>query len=83
MAIHSKNNIGLLLDEDVQLPNRDMDKAEVFNAFFDCFFSMHDRSRESQCPELEDHDCENDQLPADLELVRDLQLDHSIALFTL
>lgn len=62
VAIDSKNNIGLLLDEDGKLPNRDMDEAGVFNSFFDSFFSIHDRSRESQCPELEGHDCENDQL---------------------
>ncbi|KAJ7410347.1 hypothetical protein WISP_109112 [Willisornis vidua] len=36
-----------------------------------------DRPRGSQCLELEDHDCENGQLPGDLELVWDplLQLD--------
>ncbi|KAJ7410779.1 RNA-directed DNA polymerase from mobile element jockey [Pitangus sulphuratus] len=37
-------------------------------------FNTDDRPRESQCPELEDHDCENGQLPGDLETVRDLLL---------
>ncbi|KAJ7411994.1 rna-directed dna polymerase from mobile element jockey-like [Willisornis vidua] len=33
-----------------------------------------DRSRRSQCPELEDHDCERDPLPVDPEIVQDLLL---------
>ncbi|KAJ7396284.1 integrin subunit beta 8 [Pitangus sulphuratus] len=32
------------------------------------------RPRQSQCPELEDYDCENDQLPVDPEIVWDLLL---------
>ncbi|KAJ7410326.1 hypothetical protein WISP_109197 [Willisornis vidua] len=37
---------------------------------------MDDRSRRSQWPELEDHDCKNDQLPVNPEIVWDLhQLD--------
>ncbi|KAJ7404223.1 RNA-directed DNA polymerase from mobile element jockey-like protein [Pitangus sulphuratus] len=35
---------------------------------------MDDRPRGSQCPELEGHDCENDQLPDDPELVWNLLL---------
>ncbi|RMC20633.1 hypothetical protein DUI87_01485 [Hirundo rustica rustica] len=33
-----------------------------------------DRPRGSQCPELEDHDCEKDQLPVNLEILQDLLL---------
>ncbi|XP_027506626.1 uncharacterized protein LOC113950718 [Corapipo altera] len=33
-----------------------------------------DGSRRSQCPELEDHDCKNDQFPVDTEIVQDLLL---------
>ncbi|KAJ7395638.1 hypothetical protein BTVI_152778 [Pitangus sulphuratus] len=36
--------------------------------------STDDGSRGSQCPELEDHDCENDQLQFDPETVQDLLL---------
>ncbi|TRZ07809.1 hypothetical protein HGM15179_019296 [Zosterops borbonicus] len=38
---------------------------------------MYERPRGSQCPELEVYDCENDQLPAEPELVQDIlgQLD--------
>ncbi|KAJ7411588.1 RNA-directed DNA polymerase from mobile element jockey [Pitangus sulphuratus] len=35
---------------------------------------MDGRSRLSQCPELEDHDCKNDQLAVDPEIVLDLLL---------
>ncbi|KAJ7420929.1 hypothetical protein WISP_45802 [Willisornis vidua] len=35
---------------------------------------MDDTSRESQCPGLDDHDCENDQLPVDPEIVQYLLL---------
>ncbi|RMC20265.1 hypothetical protein DUI87_01111 [Hirundo rustica rustica] len=61
-------------DEDGHLTNRDMDKAEVFNAFFASIFIMDDGPRESQCPELEDHDCQHDQIPVNPELVQDLLL---------
>ncbi|KAJ7407900.1 hypothetical protein WISP_123992 [Willisornis vidua] len=33
---------------------------------------MDDEPRESQCPELEDHDCKNNQLPVNPEIVQDL-----------
>ncbi|KAJ7423196.1 hypothetical protein BTVI_10858 [Pitangus sulphuratus] len=64
-------------DEDGHLANRDRDKAEVFNAFFASVFSMDDGPRGSQCPDLEDNDYENDQLPVDPETAWDLlfQLD--------
>ncbi|KAJ7427520.1 hypothetical protein WISP_06063 [Willisornis vidua] len=45
------------------------DKTEVFNAFFDSVFNMDDGPRGSQCPELEDHDFENDQLPVNSKIV--------------
>ncbi|KAJ7401306.1 RNA-directed DNA polymerase from mobile element jockey [Pitangus sulphuratus] len=35
---------------------------------------MGDRPRGSQCPELHDHYCENDQLPVSPEMVQDLLL---------
>ncbi|KAJ7412859.1 RNA-directed DNA polymerase from mobile element jockey-like protein [Willisornis vidua] len=35
---------------------------------------MDDGPRGSQCPELENHDCENDQVPADPEVLCDLLL---------
>lgn len=70
MAIDSvkiTNNTVLLQDEDGHLLNRD--KAEAFNAFFASLLKTDDRPRGSQCPELENHDCDNDKLPADLEIV--------------
>ncbi|KAJ7411667.1 hypothetical protein BTVI_48805 [Pitangus sulphuratus] len=60
------------LDENGNLSNRDRDKAEMFYAFFASVFNTDDGPRGSQCPELEDHDCEN-QLPVDPELL--LKLD--------
>ncbi|KAJ7403501.1 hypothetical protein BTVI_76474 [Pitangus sulphuratus] len=64
-------------DKDDHLTNRDRDKAEAFNAFFAFVFNADDGPRRSQCPELEDHDCENEQFPVDPEIVWDvlLQLD--------
>ncbi|XP_017941332.1 E3 ubiquitin-protein ligase Topors-like [Manacus vitellinus] len=35
---------------------------------------INDRPRGSQCPELRDHDCENDQLPVNPEIVQDLPI---------
>ncbi|KAJ7404159.1 hypothetical protein WISP_147211 [Willisornis vidua] len=66
------------LDEDGHLTNRDRDKAEAFDTFFASLFNMDDGPRGSQCPELEDHDCENDELPVNPETVLNLllQLDH-------
>ncbi|KAF4799312.1 hypothetical protein TURU_055753 [Turdus rufiventris] len=63
-----------LLRELVRCPtHRDRDKAE-FNSFFAFNFSMDDEPRGSQCPDLEDHDCKNDQLPVDYETVQELLL---------
>ncbi|KAJ7421823.1 hypothetical protein WISP_41053 [Willisornis vidua] len=61
-------------DGDGHLTNRDRDKAEVFNAFFASVFDMDDEPRGSQCSDLEDHDCENDQTQQTEEMVRDLLL---------
>lgn len=46
-----------------------MEKAVVFKAFFASVFSTDQRPRGSQCPQLKDHDCKNDQLPSDPEVV--------------
>ncbi|KAJ7408123.1 rna-directed dna polymerase from mobile element jockey-like [Pitangus sulphuratus] len=46
----------------------------MFNAFFVSVFNTNDGSRGSQCPELADHDCKNDQLPVNPEIVWDLLL---------
>ncbi|KAJ7399311.1 hypothetical protein BTVI_116089 [Pitangus sulphuratus] len=43
--------------------------------FFASVFNTDDRPKGSQCPELEDHDCENDQLPVDPEIVQNLLLE--------
>ncbi|KAJ7412607.1 hypothetical protein BTVI_45938 [Pitangus sulphuratus] len=69
-----RNNIGPLQDDDGHLTNREIDKAEMFNAFFAFVFYTDDGLRESQSPELEDHGCENYQLPVNPETVRDLLL---------
>ncbi|KAJ7397252.1 hypothetical protein BTVI_136857 [Pitangus sulphuratus] len=69
-----RNIIGPLQDEDGHFTNRDIGKANVFNAFFAFVFNTDDRSKGSQCIELEDHDCENDQLPADPVVLWDLLL---------
>ncbi|KAJ7404859.1 hypothetical protein WISP_143116 [Willisornis vidua] len=63
-----------LQDEGGLLISRERDKAEVFIAFFASVFNTDDGPRESQCPELEDHDYKNDQLPTDPEIVQDLLL---------
>ncbi|KAJ7428141.1 rna-directed dna polymerase from mobile element jockey-like [Pitangus sulphuratus] len=62
------------LDEDGHLTNRNRDKTEMFNAFFVSVFNPDDGLRGSQCPELEAHVCENDKLPVDPDVVRDLLL---------
>ncbi|KAJ7419205.1 hypothetical protein WISP_55393 [Willisornis vidua] len=65
-----RNIIGLLQDEDGHLTHRDRDKAEMLNAFFTSVCNTDGGPRGSQCPELEDHDCENDQRPVDHEILR-------------
>lgn len=54
-----------------------MDKAQGFSTFFASIFNTDDGPRGSQCLELENHDCENDQLQVDSGIVGDLlvQLD--------
>ncbi|KAJ7406658.1 hypothetical protein BTVI_64975 [Pitangus sulphuratus] len=69
-----RNTIGPLHGEDGHFTNRDRDKTEVFNASFASVFNTHDGPRGSQCPELEDHDCRNDQLPVNPKIVWDLLL---------
>ncbi|XP_010006922.1 PREDICTED: protein pelota homolog [Chaetura pelagica] len=61
-------------NKDSHLTNRDIDKAEIFNALFAFLFSTDDGLRRSQCPELEDHSCNKDQLLAGPQLVQDLLL---------
>lgn len=51
---------------------RGTETRQRFSRPFLLVFSTDDGLRETQCPELENHDCENNQLPADLELVWDL-----------
>ncbi|KAJ7406273.1 snRNA-activating protein complex subunit 3 [Willisornis vidua] len=63
-----RKDIRPLQNKDGHLTNRDRDKAEVF------VFNTCDGPRGSQCPELEDQDCKNDQIPVDPELVQDLLL---------
>ncbi|GAB0206716.1 mitochondrial enolase superfamily member 1 [Grus japonensis] len=70
----TRESIGSLLDENGHLTNRDIDKAETFNAAFASVFNTDDGLWDPSCPELEDRDCGNDKLPADPELVRDLLL---------
>ncbi|GAB0196742.1 hypothetical protein GRJ2_002139500 [Grus japonensis] len=70
----TRENIGSLLDKNGHLTNRDIDKAETFNAFFASVFNTDDGLWDPSCPELEDCDCGNDKLPADSEIVQDLLL---------
>ncbi|NWI48887.1 ITA8 protein, partial [Calyptomena viridis] len=69
-----RNNITLLQDGDGHLTNRGRDRGKVFNAFFTSALNMDGGPRGSHCPELENHDSENDQLPVNLETVQDLLL---------
>ncbi|XP_030920994.1 zinc finger SWIM domain-containing protein 6-like, partial [Geospiza fortis] len=58
-----------IMDEYGRLTNRDMNKPDMFNAFFFTLVSNTDDGLGgSQCPELEDHGCKNDKLPGDPEL---------------
>ncbi|KAK4808482.1 hypothetical protein QYF61_005799 [Mycteria americana] len=68
-VIWIRDNIGLLLDEVSHVTNRDVDKAEMFKAFFTSVFNTNDGPWNPQSPLLEDHDCGGDKLPADSELV--------------
>ncbi|GAB0179602.1 mitochondrial enolase superfamily member 1 [Grus japonensis] len=57
--------------------NRDIDKAEMFNATFASVFNTNDEPWDTLSPTSEDCDWGDDKLPADPELVQDLvpQLD--------
>lgn len=61
-----EHNISPLLDRVIYLTNRDIGKAETFNAFFTFVFNTDDV--------LEDCDLGDDKLPADSALVWDLPL---------
>ncbi|KAJ7396227.1 hypothetical protein BTVI_147035 [Pitangus sulphuratus] len=49
-------------------------KSQHEKSRFQAAQAINNRPRGSQCPELEDHDCENDQRPVNPEIVRDLLL---------
>lgn len=55
------HNIGPFFDEVIYLTNRDIGKAEIFNAFFTSVFNTDDV--------VEDCDLGDDKLPADSALV--------------
>lgn len=46
----------------------------MFNSFFASVIRTDDTPRGYQCPEMENHDCDNDQLPINPELLWDLWL---------
>lgn len=62
--------MGTLEDEDGHPTNRDIDKVEMFIAFFSSVLNTSDGLKGSQYCELEDHECENDKLPVDPEIAR-------------
>lgn len=62
-----RDNIGLLLDVVSHLTNKNVDKAEIFNAFFVSAFNT-DGLWDPQNPVLEDHNWGDDKLPPDPEL---------------
>ena len=64
-----RDNIGPLLDEVGHLTNRNVDKAEIFNAFFASVFNTDDGLWDPQSSVLEDHYLGDDKLPAGPELV--------------
>lgn len=65
----TRENICSLPDENGHLTHRDIDKAEMFNALFASVFNADNGLWNLRCPELEDLECGNDQLPANLKLV--------------
>ncbi|GAB0209474.1 mitochondrial enolase superfamily member 1 [Grus japonensis] len=68
----SRENIGLILDEDGHLTNRDEEKVEAFNTFFASVFNNTDRPWAAWSYELEDHERGNSDFPfVDTEIVRD------------
>lgn len=67
-----RNCINPSQDEDGNLTVRDIDKADVFNAFF--VFNIIPGLWGSQHAKQEDHGCDSDKLPVDPELWWDLLL---------
>ena len=66
-----RKTLGLILDEDGPLANKDAVKAEAFHDFFASVFNTNDRPRAARSSESEDHDCGNSDLPfVDPEIVR-------------
>ncbi|KAK4831271.1 hypothetical protein QYF61_016741 [Mycteria americana] len=67
--------MGKAMPEQVgHLTNRDVDKAEMFNAFFASVFNNNDGPWDPRSPVLEDCDWGDDELPTDTEVIRDLLL---------
>lgn len=64
----------MLPDESNYLTNVDIDEAEMFSAFFASVFNTDDGLWGLRCPELEDLDCNDGQLPDNPKLVQDLLL---------
>lgn len=64
----------MLPDESNYLTNVDIDEAEMFSAFFASVFNTDDGLWGLRCPELEDCDCNDGQLPDNPKLVQDLLL---------
>ena len=64
-----RENIGLLLDEFSHLTSREIDKAEMFNAFFTSVFNTEDWPWNPRSPVLEECVWGNDNLPVNSDLV--------------
>lgn len=62
----TRGNIGSLPNKNCHLKNRDIDKIETFNAFFVFVFKTDNGLWGLRCPELEDCDYSNDQLPVNM-----------------
>lgn len=59
----TRKNIGLLTDGDGVLTNKDINNAEMFNAFFAFVFNIDNGHWGLRCHVLECRDCGNDKLP--------------------
>lgn len=60
----TRDSIGPLLDNDNHNTNRYIGKTEIFNAFFSSVFNNNDEVWDILSPELENHDWDNNNLPA-------------------